>query len=549
MTSVSLASAGAAATAGVGTYTIAPSDPLGSGLGNYVITLIDGTLTVSPAPLTLRPGLQSKVYGAADIALDASAFEVEGLRNADRVESAAAVSEGAAVTATPGTYGLVLSDPVGRGLENYDITFGEGTLTVTNAPLTILAGDQSKIYGDPGFALDPGAFTVVGLVNDDSVTGVGLASEGEAATATVGAYEIVTGEISGSGLEFYDIVTETGTLTVDPQPLTVTALDQTKREGTTFTFAGTEFSVEGLRNSDTVDAALIESAGAAAEATVDAGPFPIYISGATGSGLVTDGVDNYVITYRDGIFTVEQRPTNIGPSDPNVGVIIPPRLPGLFNPSDTVTTQDGTIFTVINDPLLLAAFGGGASSAAGQPISATPAAAQADGGTAVAASGVQSIEVAESALVAIDRASRSLSDAASACRESEGQVTDFLGCISEALESYSAALDPANLDLPQELASVSATINVARQNIDAAVARANGRLAGVTDPAQRRRIEQDAIAEARAALDTASEEVSKALTLIRADDPALANTYLAQVETVVAAINTVDLELQTVAGL
>jgi len=381
------------------------------------------------------------------------------------------------------------------------------------------------------------------------VTGVGLASDGEAATATVGTYEIATGELSGSGLEFYDIVTEPGTLTVDPQPLTITARDQTKREGTTFAFAGTEFAVDGLRNADTVDAALIESAGAAAEATADASPFPILISGATGSGLVTDGVDNYVITYREGIFTVERRATNVGPGDPDVGVIIPPRLPGIFNPSDTVTTQDGTVFTVINDPLLLAAFGGGASSTPALPSSPTPAAAQASGDTAVAASGVQSVEVAESVLAVIDRASDTLTATASGCRESEGQVTDFLGCISEALESYSATLDPANLDLPQELASVSATINVARQNIDAAVARANTRLAGVTDPTQRRRIEQDAIAEARAALDTASEEVSKALTLIRADDPALADTYRAQVETVVAAINTVDLELQTVAGL
>jgi hypothetical protein len=90
---------------------------------------------------------------------------------------------------------------------------------------------------------------------------------------------------------------------------------------------------------------------------------------------------------------------------------------------------------------------------------------------------------------------------------------------------------------------------VARQGIDAARARAETRLEGVTDPAERRRIERQAIGEARAALSTARGEVTKAITLIRADDPALADAYRAQAQTVLAAIDSVDLELQRAVGL
>jgi hypothetical protein len=128
-------------------------------------------------------------------------------------------------------------------------------------------------------------------------------------------------------------------------------------------------------------------------------------------------------------------------------------------------------------------------------------------------------------------------------------VTDFLGCIAAALERYGAALDPSVLELPEAMEAVSASIEVARQGIDGARRRAEQRLAGVTDPARRREIESAALGEARAALQTAEAEVTKAITLIRADDPDLANAYRAQARTVLAAIDAVDLELQRAVGL
>ena len=54
LTSVTLTSTGAPATAAVGTYSIVPTDPVGTGLSNYTIEFIDGSLTVNAAPATVE---------------------------------------------------------------------------------------------------------------------------------------------------------------------------------------------------------------------------------------------------------------------------------------------------------------------------------------------------------------------------------------------------------------------------------------------------------------------------------------------------------------
>ena len=64
-------------------------------------------------------------------------------------------SAGAATSATftaPGpTYAITASAAVGSGLGNYAISYHTGTLTLTQAVLTVTAADQSKTYGD-GFS-------------------------------------------------------------------------------------------------------------------------------------------------------------------------------------------------------------------------------------------------------------------------------------------------------------------------------------------------------------------------------------------------------------
>src|SRR5206468_3083519 len=73
---------------------------------------------------------------------------------------------------------------------NYNVTKSDSTLTVNPASLSITAGDAGKTYGQT-VAFAGTEFTAPGLVNGDVVSAVQLSSDGAAATAGVGSYNIV----------------------------------------------------------------------------------------------------------------------------------------------------------------------------------------------------------------------------------------------------------------------------------------------------------------------------------------------------------------------
>src|SRR5262249_54954538 len=92
------------------------------------------------------------------------------------------------------------------------------------------------------------------------------------------------------------------TLVVNPAALTITAKDESKTYGTTFTPDGTtQFSTSGLVNGDSVSSGTLTSNGYAATASVAGSPYPITPSPAAGSGLA-----NYTINYATGNLTVGQ---------------------------------------------------------------------------------------------------------------------------------------------------------------------------------------------------------------------------------------------------
>ena len=219
-------------------------------------------------------------------------------------------SAGAAATAlvSGSPYAIVPSAAVGTGLDNYTIGYGNGSLTVDPAALTITASDRTKTYGQTMTFDDTTAstdFSVVGLVNSDTVTSITLTSAGAAATALVSGspYAIVPSAAVGTGLDNYTIGYGNGSLTVDPAALTITANNRSKVLGQVVTFdetsPSTDFTVTGLLNTDTVTSITLTSAGAPATATVAGSPYPIIPSAAVGTGL-----DNYTIGYVNGSLTV-----------------------------------------------------------------------------------------------------------------------------------------------------------------------------------------------------------------------------------------------------
>ncbi|MGP8235739.1 MAG: beta strand repeat-containing protein, partial [Limisphaerales bacterium] len=305
VTSATITSAGAAATATVAgsPYTIVPSAAAGTGLGNYTIAYANGTLTVSAAALTVTATNRSKTYGQT-VTFAGTEFTTSGLLNSDTVTSATITSSGAAATATVAgsPYTITPSAAPGTGLGNYTIAYVNGSLAVSAAALTVTATNRSKTYGQT-VTFAGTEFTTSGLHNSDTVTSASLSCSGAAATATVAGspYSIVLSAAVGSGLGNYTIAYASGLLTVSPAVLTVTANNRSKTYGQTVTFAGTEFTSSGLFNSDTVSSVSLNSAGAAASATVTGSPYPIIPSAAVGAGL-----GNYTIAYANGILTVAE---------------------------------------------------------------------------------------------------------------------------------------------------------------------------------------------------------------------------------------------------
>src|SRR5205823_6304888 len=169
----------------------------------------------------------------------------------------------------------------------------------------ITANNHSKTYGNT-FTFTGSEFTIScgTLYFSDTVTSVTLTSAGAAATSTVAGspYTITPSAAVGSGLGIYIISYHDASigLTVDAITLDITANNQSKNYGATFSFRGAEFSTGAgqLKNSDTVTTVSLTSTGAPGTATV--GGYPI-VPGAA----VVSGLGNYNIVYHDGTLTVD----------------------------------------------------------------------------------------------------------------------------------------------------------------------------------------------------------------------------------------------------
>jgi hypothetical protein len=323
---------------------------VGSGLGNYTISYVNGTLTVNPAALTITASSTSKTYGQT-VTFAGTEFTASGLLNGDAVTSIMETSTGAPASATVAgsPYPIVASAAVGSGLGNYTINYVNGALTVNPAPLTITANNANKTYGQTA-SFAGTAFTTSGLVNGDNVARVTETSPGSGPAVAVGPYNIVPSAATFSaGLgSNYTITYANGTLTVNPAPLTIMANNASKAFGQTATFPGTAFLASGLVGGDTVSSVTETSTGSPATAPV--GTYPIVPSNATFS---VGQSGNYTITYANGTLTVNSTAITVGSTtNPSVygqsltfTVTVAANSPGSGTPTGTVQFQiDGVNF-------------------------------------------------------------------------------------------------------------------------------------------------------------------------------------------------------------
>jgi hypothetical protein len=197
------------ATAGspVGAYPIMPSlvDPNGK-LESYLVSMTNGTLTVTAAALSVTANNASRAYGATNPTFNGT---ITGIQNGDNITATYATT--ATSTSPLGSYPITptLVDPNGK-LANYTVSTTNGTLTVTPSPLTVTANNSSRAYGaaNPIFT-----GTIVGIQNGDNITAT------YATTATTsspaGTYPIVPALVDpGSKLTNYTVTLNNGTLSV-----------------------------------------------------------------------------------------------------------------------------------------------------------------------------------------------------------------------------------------------------------------------------------------------------------------------------------------------
>ncbi|MFT8921096.1 beta strand repeat-containing protein [Acetobacter sp.] len=288
ITSVTL-STPATAQSSVGQYAINASNAVGTGLSNYVIDYKAGTLTITPAPLTVTAGSGSSVYGTTP---SAAGYSVAGLVNGDTV-SGVSVNQPVTGASGVGSYVTTASNAVGVGLGNYAIDYENGAWNVTPATLTIAANDAVSTYGQ---APKTAGFAVSGLVNGDAVSGVDL-NTGAAAASSIGDYAINASGATGTGLGNYDITYQSGTLTIDPATLIVTALNQNSTYGQNSALGTAGFSASGLVNGDTISGVRLTTDATSASRV---GAYGIVASDASGKGL-----GNYSISYKNGALTVD----------------------------------------------------------------------------------------------------------------------------------------------------------------------------------------------------------------------------------------------------
>jgi hypothetical protein len=276
----------ATAASHVNTYTITAS---GADDGDYTISYVNGTLTVTPVALTITADDKSKAYGAALPMLTASYNGFINDDDASSLTTAPTLSTTATAASHVNTYTITAS---GAADSDYTISYVNGALTVTPVLLTITADDKSKAYGA---VLPMLTASYNGFVNGDdasSLTTAPTLSTSATAASHVKSYTITA---RGAVDNDYTIGYVNGNLTVTPVALMITADDRSKAYGAALPTLTASY--DGLVNGDTsASLTTAPTLSTTATAASHVNTYTITASGAADS--------DYTISYVNGTLTV-----------------------------------------------------------------------------------------------------------------------------------------------------------------------------------------------------------------------------------------------------
>jgi hypothetical protein len=276
-------STSAAATSPVGTYPITYT-VAGSDLPNYAIASTTGTLTITPAALSVVPANATRVYGAANPVMTGS---VTGTLNGDTfvVTGAATATGTSAVGSYPITYTVA-----GVNLADYTVVSATGTLTVTQGTPTMTWPTPAAIgYGTALSAAQLNATaSTAGTFNYTPAAGVVLPA---------GTVMLTAAFTPTDTTDYTSQPASNVTLTVNKAPLAIAANNTARVFGAANPmFSG---SVNGAVNGDTFTASFSTSATPASIV----GSYPI-VPSVAGANLA-----NYAMTPTNGALTITQAGT------------------------------------------------------------------------------------------------------------------------------------------------------------------------------------------------------------------------------------------------
>ena len=267
-----------------GTYAITVS----KGTLDYPnLVFVDGTLTVTKAPLTISAGGPYTMKQTDERPTFQPVFEGFKLNETQAVlTSQPVLTTNAPDDNTPGEYVVSVS---GAESPNYDITYVPGRLIITEADeIVLVVADATMVYGD-----EVPAFTYT--VSGGEIEGEPVVKCEATSRSSVGAYAIT---LERGTITYPNLRLVPGTLTVTKAPLVASVGNYVRTQGD----PNPTFVVlyDGFRNGDTEEAIAVKPvATTEADAASTPGTYDIVVSGGE--------AQNYAFTYVNGILTVEVR--------------------------------------------------------------------------------------------------------------------------------------------------------------------------------------------------------------------------------------------------
>ena len=274
----------AVANSPVGSYTI---DVKQGSIKNYNVHFESGSLVITKSPLSISAGNYTKKQGDAMPVFKASYAGFKNGENESVLTKQPVFSCEANEASAPAEYSVTIS---GADAENYDISYEQGRLTVTDADAVVVrAKSYSRVYGDANPVFE---FETEGTVLDGTPEIVCSADK----SSQVGSYTI---EVRQGSIKNYNVHFENGSLAITKASLTISAGNYTKKQGD----AMPEFKANytGFKNGED-ESVLTKRPTFETTATVESAPgeYPITVYGVE--------ADNYEVkSYITGTLTVLKR--------------------------------------------------------------------------------------------------------------------------------------------------------------------------------------------------------------------------------------------------